>query len=357
MIRSRLIALAVVCLLGSLHASRAGAQIGTGGMMYACVRIDNGGGDAHGFRLVAGGEVCKQNETRVQWSVSGGPQGPPGPQGPKGDTGDAGAQGPQGATGAQGPQGSKGDTGDTGAQGPQGSKGDTGDAGPQGPTGATGAQGPQGATGATGATGAQGPKGDPGTGATVEDVAMGTACGAGRAGSKITDGAGNVSVVCDGQTGVAGPQGPAGTSSSIEAWSRSFGPATYGRLEATQIGSITVSGHAAYLVTAKFQGRHVTEGNTGSKCWLTSSVSNAISPACPSTAPIGPPAGCIDFSQTTAADGDRSALPLHAAIVPAFVSDSVTISLACQWRSGANVDFNDFDNAVIQAIGVGTIHQ
>jgi hypothetical protein len=229
-----------------------------------------------------------------------------------------------------------------GATGAQGPKGDTGDTGPAGPTGATGAQG---------ATG------DPGAGATVEDVVMGTACGAGRAGSKITDGAGHVSIVCDGQTGATGPQGAPGTGATIEAWSTSFGPATYGRLTATTIGSITVSGHSAYLVTAKFQGRHVTNGNTGSKCWLSSSLSNAISPACPATSPIGPPAGCIDFSQTTASDGDRAALPLHAAIVSAMASDPVTITLTCQWRSGANVDFNDFDNAVIQAIGVGTIHE
>lgn len=95
----RLTAAGVVCLLGSVFAAPAEAQIGSNGVMYACVRIDEGGGDAHNFRLVPAGEACKKNETRVQWNVVGAP----GPQGPAGPQGSAGPQGPIG------PQGLKGD--------------------------------------------------------------------------------------------------------------------------------------------------------------------------------------------------------------------------------------------------------
>jgi hypothetical protein len=52
--------------------------------------------------------------------------------------------------------------------------------------------------------------GSPGSSATVEDVAAGGACGNGRAGAKITDGAGNTSIICDGVSGPAGPTGPTG---------------------------------------------------------------------------------------------------------------------------------------------------
>jgi Protein of unknown function (DUF1566)/Collagen triple helix repeat (20 copies) len=136
-----------------------------------------------------------------------GPQGAQGPAGPKGDTGAAGAIGPQGTTGAHGA------AGDAGPQGPAGAKGDTGAAGAIGPQGATGAQGVAGDTGPqgpAGAAGAAGSPGTPGTGATVEEVAAGGACGTERAGAKITDGAGNTFIVCDGTSGPAGPTGPTG---------------------------------------------------------------------------------------------------------------------------------------------------
>ena len=111
----------------------------------------------------------------------------------------AGVVGPTGLTGPQGPAG------------PQGIAGFQGTAGPQGQTGAQGLIGLQGIAGSTGATGATGATG---SGATVADVPAGSSCGPGRAGSKITDGAGNITVVCDGATGGIGPIGPIGPASA-----------------------------------------------------------------------------------------------------------------------------------------------
>lgn len=53
-------------------------------VIEACVNPGNGN-----LRLVQDGEACHQNETRVEWNVTGpagppGPQGSPGPQGPPG---------------------------------------------------------------------------------------------------------------------------------------------------------------------------------------------------------------------------------------------------------------------------------
>jgi hypothetical protein len=183
------------------------AQIPSGNVFYACVQLDKDADTGKLARLVAANEACKKNEARVQWNA----QGPMGPVGLPGAQGPAGPQGAQGAAGVQGPAGP---AGPTGAQGPVGAMG------PQGPIGAIG---PQGSVGATGAAGAQGPKGDPGTGVTVQDVATGTACGA-VAGSKVTVGLGNTSIVCDGQTGPAGPQGPIGPAGSAAVFP--LGPAT-----------------------------------------------------------------------------------------------------------------------------------
>jgi hypothetical protein len=131
----------------SAWAAPAAAQIpAPGGEFFACIRIDRDNDEGRLMRLVAPGEACRRNETKVHWNVAGpqGPQGPIGPAGPKGATGPQGLPGKDGAAGTQGPTGA---TGPTGAQGPMGVTGPTG---PQGPTGATGATGPQGPPGPAG---------------------------------------------------------------------------------------------------------------------------------------------------------------------------------------------------------------
>jgi hypothetical protein len=72
---------------------------GPSSTLEACINPGNGG-----MRLVDAGVACHQNETRVQWNVTGpqGPQGPQGPAGPQGATGAQGLTGPQGAIGPQG---------------------------------------------------------------------------------------------------------------------------------------------------------------------------------------------------------------------------------------------------------------
>lgn len=52
--------------------------------LEACVNPGNGG-----MRLVQSGQECHQNETRVEWNITGpaGPQGSPGPEGPPGPPG------------------------------------------------------------------------------------------------------------------------------------------------------------------------------------------------------------------------------------------------------------------------------
>src|ERR1019366_2975342 len=91
-------------LTGALDAA---AQIPSGNVIYACVRLDRDSDEGRVARLVAVDEKCARGETRISWNVAG-PQGPIGPQGVPGP---AGAQGPQGIAG---PQGLKGDTGATG---------------------------------------------------------------------------------------------------------------------------------------------------------------------------------------------------------------------------------------------------
>lgn len=95
------------------------------------------GGDAtriHGcvdskgvLRVVAPNGVCRNNETALDWSITG-PAGPTGPQGPTGPMGPQGPAGPQGVAGPQGEPGPQGATGATGPEGPEG---------PQGPAGIT----------------------------------------------------------------------------------------------------------------------------------------------------------------------------------------------------------------------------
>jgi len=128
----------------SVWASPAAAQIpSANGEFFACVRLDRDNDEGRLMRLVARGEPCKRNETKVHWNVVGpqGPQGPVGPAGPRGATGPQGVPGKDGAAGIQGP------TGATGPTGPQGQVGATGPTGPQGATGATGPQGPPGPAG------------------------------------------------------------------------------------------------------------------------------------------------------------------------------------------------------------------
>jgi len=200
--------LALIAAASFLTAVRdAAAQIPSGNVIYACIRLDRDKDEGRLARLVAMDEPCNRGETRIQWNVTGpqgltGPQGAPGPAGPQGPQGVAGTQGLKGDTGAQGaigPQGSTGATGATGLIGPQGSTGATG------APGATGAQGPKGDTGATGATGAtgdQGPKGD--TGATGATGAQGSKGDTGATGAK-------------GDTGDRGPKGDTGATGATGA--------------------------------------------------------------------------------------------------------------------------------------------
>jgi hypothetical protein len=117
-------------------------------VIYGCYQSNNGQ-----LRIVAGPNVCSQNETAISWNVVG----PVGPQGPQGLQGSIGPIGPQGV------QGLMGTTGATGAQGPQGTTGATGAAGTTGPQGIQGVEGEQGAIG---------PQGPPGPRLVVKDGAQ-----------------------------------------------------------------------------------------------------------------------------------------------------------------------------------------
>lgn len=142
-----------LCMAGAAFAgTEAYARLGAtdaSNTLFACVKKN---GDVS---LVGENERCKNNESRVSWSIVG-------PKGDTGATGATGLQGPKGDTGATGAQGAKGDTGATGQQGPQGERGSDGTdgaAGAPGAPGATGPAGPQGPAGPTGPAGAQGPPG------------------------------------------------------------------------------------------------------------------------------------------------------------------------------------------------------
>ena len=64
-------------LTGALDAA---AQIPSGNVIYACVRLDRDSDEGRLARLVAVDEKCDRGETRISWNVAG-PQGPIGPQG------------------------------------------------------------------------------------------------------------------------------------------------------------------------------------------------------------------------------------------------------------------------------------
>ncbi len=93
------LAIALIALPIALRAAN------TPGVLEACINPGNGN-----MRLVDSSTACHNNETRVEWNVTG-PAGPEGPIGPMGPIGPAGPPGPTGATGA---------TGATGPAGPPG---------------------------------------------------------------------------------------------------------------------------------------------------------------------------------------------------------------------------------------------
>jgi Collagen triple helix repeat (20 copies) len=84
------------------------------GVISACVNPGNGN-----LRLVNSNSDCHNNESFVEWSITG----PVGPQGPIGPAGPAGSQGPAGADGAAGVQGPIGPIGPEGPTGPAGPAG------------------------------------------------------------------------------------------------------------------------------------------------------------------------------------------------------------------------------------------
>ena len=63
----------------SVWARPAAAQIpAANGEFFACVRIDRDHDEGRLMRLVASGEPCRRNETKIHWNIVG-PQGPQGP--------------------------------------------------------------------------------------------------------------------------------------------------------------------------------------------------------------------------------------------------------------------------------------
>ena len=100
------LAIALIALPIALRAAN------TPGVLEACINPGNGD-----MRLVDSSTACHNNETRVEWNVTG-PAGPEGPTGPMGPAGPAGPAGPTGPTGATGATGATGDTGPAGPPGP-----------------------------------------------------------------------------------------------------------------------------------------------------------------------------------------------------------------------------------------------
>ncbi|MEA2626066.1 MAG: hypothetical protein QOD06_2111, partial [Candidatus Binatota bacterium] len=80
----------------TLGVSRVSAHGGDMSRIHACI-----GKNPKDVRIVGADDICKANETPLDWNI----QGPPGPQGPQGPQGAVGAQGPRGLPGPQGPQG------------------------------------------------------------------------------------------------------------------------------------------------------------------------------------------------------------------------------------------------------------
>lgn len=109
--RRVLIACVAVLALGLLIVPIALHAANTPGVLEACINPGNGG-----MRLVDSSQACHNNETRVQWNITG----PAGPAGPTGPAGPAGATGATGATGPAGPTGATGATGPAGPAGPPG---------------------------------------------------------------------------------------------------------------------------------------------------------------------------------------------------------------------------------------------
>lgn len=123
---------------------------------------------------------CRKHERYIEFNKECKcPPGPQGPQGPKGDKGDTGPQGEPGLNGLDGLPGAQGPMGPPGPQGPKGDKGDAGE------------------PGAKGDKGDPGPAGPPGAGVTVAPEPAGDNCAYG--GAKITDSAGSIAYVCNGE--------------------------------------------------------------------------------------------------------------------------------------------------------------
>ena len=140
------------CVLAFSAASAAfvSAHGGDPTKVHACVLVTAGGGgpgslasagEAGALRIVGPNDLCRVNETALDWNQSAVP-GPAGPQGPQGLPG---LQGPPGPAG--GPPGPAGPVGPPGPVGPQGPIGPVGPAGPVGPPGPVGPQGPVGPAG------------------------------------------------------------------------------------------------------------------------------------------------------------------------------------------------------------------
>jgi hypothetical protein len=154
--------LAAALLGGAAWATSATSLVGADGTIDGCYRAANGDAAGQGqLRVVAAGEVCRNNELPIEWSQRGpqgeqGPAGPTGAPGDKGDKGEIGAQGPPGSKGDAGVDGAPGAKGDAGAKGDKGDPGLKGDKGDQGLQGAQGPAGPAGASPGYGGSGAFG---------------------------------------------------------------------------------------------------------------------------------------------------------------------------------------------------------
>jgi hypothetical protein len=242
-----------------------------------------------------------------------GARGAPGLEGPAGFQGLQGLAGLQGGVGTQGP---------AGAVGPQGNAGATGASGAQGSAGPSGAQGPTGNAGALGAAGPTGPKGDTGAqglagaSVTVADVPAAGPCGP-LAGLKVTDGANNVSIVCDGKPGATGAAGPAGPAGSVLAWSTTGDNVSIGAFPPVVLIQKTVGGSSGYVASASL------------------SISNAQWTSCNLIATSNGSTVAIDQKMTRPSTTFTLGPMQLQGIFQALETDAVTFQVAC-YDSGVN---------------------
>src|SRR5436853_5670777 len=92
----RILAILAIGLLVGGIATLVSAHGGDTTLIHSCVQKSNGG-----VRIVGANDICKVNETSLDWNIVG-PAGSPGPTGPEGPMGPAGPQGPMGPAGASG---------------------------------------------------------------------------------------------------------------------------------------------------------------------------------------------------------------------------------------------------------------